>query len=339
MRHTSSAVPAVGDLDRPCRARHQRARVAFAVAWVVGTVVACVVPEASNWHRARPLGLQVHAADRSVCVDVGGAAEAAGVVAGPELRLVDGSHLVSRRGRPGLALDSADVVLDGHLRLHLRDGVTETTIWTWDRDRDGEPVAFTIAVDDDAPRSWVRTPPARDAAGAPVLAGLVVAVCVWLHRRRGPSISTTTATTATAATTFDPALHERSVVWPAVVTTLFVPLLAHQLVSGLIGGSARSLYVAVAVVTTGPAHLVLLAFVAGAACHWADGEFDVRPHGWALVLVFAALVPGVLLVVPTVLVLALSAALSLGLRAWARRLAGDQTAGVAADVAGGVGAG
>jgi hypothetical protein len=85
-----------------------------------------------------------------------------------------------------------------------------------------------------------------------------------------------------------------------------------------------SLYAAVALITTGLPHLLMLVHLRRSATAWLAGTFTTSPVSFAMVV--AAVILGIVLLVPTVTVLVVAVVLHLVLRRWARgALAQDDT--------------
>ncbi len=306
------AFRALADVDAATHAREdrRRARVAFAVAWVVASACAVVADEAGKWHHVYDLGVDVGFRGGNVVVDAGSAAAAAGLVSGRRLLFAGGepAHRLTQPEASFLA-PTPDVIVGFDNRLYLRAALPATTVATSppDDDRDAAVCSAVVVVASGEPRvARDLRPPGTYGAPALLAAFLLACVVAAVARRVRP--------TASPATSL-----ERSVVWPAAASAIVLPMWAHQLAfQWAVVSDVAEFYPTVAVVTTGVAHVALVVLIVGAARRWCGCDFTTRPQ--VIVLVVAAIVPGVALVVPTVLVLLLSWGIHHGLRRWARRV-------------------
>jgi hypothetical protein len=95
------------------------------------------------------------------------------------------------------------------------------------------------------------------------------------------------------------------------------PLAAHAALLLLAsGGHVQSQYAMVAFVTTALPHALLVLHLRTAAERWLAGDFATRPLTPAIGI--AAAVPGIVLILPTVLVCVVASVLHAALRRWAQ---------------------
>jgi hypothetical protein len=226
--------------------------------------------------------------------------------------LPNGSHLLAP-GTGRLVLMSGaktsywpnDVLLANDM-LYLRASATSATLHAWPATVPNKfvlhPVGPVESIWD--PTTAIRPPWAFGAA-------VFVAASVWtfvLAHKKG--LTSIIATNESA---------EAAILWPVIAAAVVLPIWTHAAVSNIVNalGSFPPLtYAAAAVISTGAAHVLFVRVAIRSARRWAARDFETRPKLWPVWL--AACVPGALLVVPPLAVIAVSMMTMSLLKRWAR---------------------
>lgn len=294
------------------RRRHRR--VVFAAALFLTAVMSFAVNEALHWRLGVDLGFSFRPVSSVVDhVVPGGIADHAGVQVGRHLWAVDDQRVyvagVSRGDR--FVPQGRDLLVDSDGRAALRVGSTAPVLLRFNTMGEPTCVATDVEVQATAPPRWLRLsgtffilPWLLPAA---VLLSLLAAWIAGAVYRPSTSLAASLRQ------------RERSVRWLAFVTTVVVPLVGHVFVIAAIGEAHFwSQYLGPAIVMTSLPHLLLLRTTMRNASRVLDGEL-VPEHRAPFII--ASVVPGLLIVVPTVLTLGIGLPLLRTLRRDAERIA------------------
>jgi hypothetical protein len=326
----------------------QRGHVAFAVLLSIGSLLAVMVDEAGRWTEATPLGFTLRASG-TVAVHQDSPAEVSTLKQRfPRLVVttVTGQRLwhrppFSMRAGEGVVVDSkgevwrrasmpavelrffasGNVLYGGTFNECSEDQSGDDRLFTPDEraacTSDGRSVVFGSSTTTASTR-LVRIPGGGTTLWAGVLVSALLAALVGAavrrFSRRGPDDDEGRE-----------ALRRRSIVAVVLAVGLAVPLLAHA--GFMVVAETEGLvswYAAAALIATGLPHLLMLVHLRRSATAWLAGTFTTSPVSVAMVV--AAVIPGIVLLVPTVTVLVVAVVLHLVLRRWARgALAQDDT--------------
>jgi hypothetical protein len=349
LQPASSAAPGLSITPAAVIAR-QRGHVAFAVMLTIAAVVAIAVDEAGRWTEATPLGFTLSHHDGQVMtVDPRGPAAALSTTKslfpmltvrtpnghvlwgdGARHRLDgivvdDSGEVLLRRDTPAVHLHffasrlvarGEDGCLDGPNVDAATDDVTdEEAVCT----RTGRIVVFThptaaSSASQVSPRGSVRLVRIRG-GGTTLWAGLLLSVglaglAAAVARRLPLRIPDDDDA--------QEQLRRHSIMLVVMAVGLVVPLLGHACFMVLaVSANQLPAYLRLAVITTALPHLLMLFHLRRSANAWLDGDFATTSVSAATVA--GAVCPGIIFIVPPVVVLVVAAVLHRGLRGWARQ--------------------
>jgi hypothetical protein len=294
------------------RCRHRR--VVFAVALFITTVTSFAINEALHWRLGVDLGFSFRPVSAVVDhVVPGGIADHAGVQVGRHLWAVDDERVWIAGAWHGerYGPEGRDLLVDSDGRAALRVGSTVPVLLRFNTLGEPTCVATDVEIQATAPPRWLRL--SSTFFILPWLLPVAVLLSLLAMWIAGAVYRPSTSLAASLRQ------RERSVRWLAFVTTVVVPLIGHVYVIAAVGEEHFwSQYLGVAVMMTSMPHLMLLRTTMRNASRVLDGEL-VPEHRAPFII--ASVVPGLLLVVPTVLTLGIGLPLLQALRRDAHRVA------------------
>ncbi len=299
--------------------RRHRGRVVFAVSLLLTTLVSLALNEIAHWRLAVDTGIELDRLAIVDRVDDDRPAARAGVPLGRRLWAIDDVD-IHVGGAPGVDVGVVPRVFVEHGgRLFLRPGPT-TVVLHVDDDTNprGCATPLDLVLQTDLAPTWARLPHTSFIAPWLLAAGIVLSLLLagitgsfGIARRR--DVATSDFLTASRR-------RERALVWPAFSIAVVVPLWAHVAMADYAGMIAPGLdYFLIAALFTAMAHLRLVFVVVDDCARVVIGDVEHGAH-WKLFVV-AAIVPGISMVLPTLLVLGIGLPLLLALRRDVRRVA------------------
>lgn len=285
----------------------------FAVALFTTTIISFAVNEALHWQRGVDLGFSFRPVTDVVDhVVPGSIAAAAGVPVGNRLWAVDDERVwvVGASHGERYVQQGRHLLVDTDGRAALRVDSTAPVRLRFDTLGASSCVATDIDIQATAPPRWLRLPGTFFIL--PWLLPVAVLLSLLATYVAGGVYRPSTSLAASLQQ------RERSVRWPAFVTTVVVPLIGHVFVLAAVGEAHLwSQYLGLAIMMTSLPHLILLRTAMRDASRALDGE-PVPEHRAPFII--ASVVPGLLLVVPTVLTLGIGLPLLRMLRRDAQRM-------------------